>query len=100
MAMGRGLRLRASATPRRVGLTRSAFARTGARERRQPSGDRRVDRAPMTSGRQSRLKHWRQAQTPRLRDRRGPERRFTMTKVVAIMSMSLDGYVADANDGV
>lgn len=23
-----------------------------------------------------------------------------MTKVVAIMSMSLDGYVADANDGV
>jgi hypothetical protein len=24
----------------------------------------------------------------------------TMTKVVAIMSMSLDGYVADANDGV
>src|SRR6266508_2248443 len=28
------------------------------------------------------------------------ERRCTMTKVVAIMSMSLDGYVADANDGV
>jgi dihydrofolate reductase len=25
---------------------------------------------------------------------------YTMTKVVAIMSMSLDGYVADANDGV
>ena len=23
-----------------------------------------------------------------------------MTKVIAIMSMSLDGYVADANDGV
>ena len=23
-----------------------------------------------------------------------------MTKVVALMSMSLDGYVADANDGV
>src|SRR6266511_3136048 len=28
------------------------------------------------------------------------ERSCTMTKVVAIMSMSLDGYVADANDGV
>jgi hypothetical protein len=28
------------------------------------------------------------------------ERRWAMTKVVAIMSMSLDGYVADANDGV
>jgi hypothetical protein len=28
------------------------------------------------------------------------ERSCTITKVVAIMSMSLDGYVADANDGV
>src|SRR3954471_20744420 len=28
------------------------------------------------------------------------ERSWTMTKVVAIMSMSLDGYVADADDGV
>src|SRR6266550_1126999 len=28
------------------------------------------------------------------------ERSYTLTKVVAIMSMSLDGYVADANDGV
>jgi dihydrofolate reductase len=28
------------------------------------------------------------------------ERSCTMTKVVAIMSMSLDGYVADAHDGV
>src|SRR4051794_40507960 len=54
----------------------------------------------MTFGRQSRLKHWRQATDPRPRERTGPERRCTMTKVVAIMSMSLDGYVADANDGV
>jgi hypothetical protein len=28
------------------------------------------------------------------------ERSCIMTKVVALMSMSLDGYVADANDGV
>jgi hypothetical protein len=54
---------------------------------------------------------------PRLRNRRHPRRierppplqlaapllrkgACTMTKVVAIMSMSLDGYVAYANDGV
>src|SRR4029450_11715663 len=28
------------------------------------------------------------------------KRSYAMTKVVALMSMSLDGYVADANDGV
>jgi hypothetical protein len=28
------------------------------------------------------------------------ERNVAMSKLVAIMSMSLDGYVADANDGV
>ena len=28
------------------------------------------------------------------------ERNIAMSKVVAIMSMSLDGYIADPNDGV
>src|SRR6476660_620421 len=32
--------------------------------------------------------------------REGNERNIAMSKVVAIMSMSLDGYVADRNDGV
>src|SRR3954451_8244780 len=38
---------------------------------------------------------------PRSSEQPSPPRRSrTMTKVIAIMSMSLDGFVADANDGV
>jgi len=29
-----------------------------------------------------------------------PQKNIAMSKIVAIMSMSLDGYVADLNDGV
>ena len=34
------------------------------------------------------------------RERARKERNIAMSKLVAIMSMSLDGYVADLNDGV
>jgi hypothetical protein len=33
-------------------------------------------------------------------ERARKERNRAMSKVIAIMSMSLDGYVADRNDGV
>src|SRR5689334_5446036 len=34
------------------------------------------------------------------RERARKERNIVMSKVIALMSMSLDGYVADRNDGV
>src|SRR3954452_12996699 len=40
------------------------------------------------------------AVSPHLRGESSVERNIAMSKVIALMSMSLDGYVADSDDGV
>src|SRR5207244_469816 len=88
-----------------IGARRSRprpHARTGTPGRMAERTLLRPMRSPPRCGRNEKDHQERKGRTHETDDpdARLGRRSCTMTKVVALMSMSLDGYVADANDGV